>query len=223
MFAKPLLTTSLALAAACSLWTGSAQAATYTLELNGIVDDFSYFPQEAPPVHLDRFYLDLQGLGSSNTIDLSVGDFIEATVTFDRLLNIPASVAYTNFSLFLTGNDFPDVNTAAQANFTFFDENGFEVKTYISPVRTTSNQIAAIAAFAPPENGAFQFKSFKSVIEITDLSQTATLDRSYILYDLASPAAIPEPGTWAMMIVGFGGVGALMRRDRRERGISAFA
>jgi hypothetical protein len=32
-------------------------------------------------------------------------------------------------------------------------------------------------------------------------------------------AAVPEPATWAMMIVGFGGVGALMRRRR----VTAFA
>ena len=29
-------------------------------------------------------------------------------------------------------------------------------------------------------------------------------------------AAVPEPGTWAMMLVGFGAVGASMRRNRRR-------
>nr|WP_314447199.1 PEPxxWA-CTERM sorting domain-containing protein [uncultured Sphingomonas sp.] len=28
-------------------------------------------------------------------------------------------------------------------------------------------------------------------------------------------AAVPEPGTWAMMLLGFGGIGAAMRRQRR--------
>jgi len=28
------------------------------------------------------------------------------------------------------------------------------------------------------------------------------------------PGVIPEPGTWAMMIIGFGGIGALLRRRR---------
>lgn len=32
---------------------------------------------------------------------------------------------------------------------------------------------------------------------------------------LTSMAAIPEPGTWAMMLVGFGAIGVSMRRARR--------
>ncbi len=31
------------------------------------------------------------------------------------------------------------------------------------------------------------------------------------------PGAIPEPGTWAMLIVGFGAIGATMRRRRTDR------
>jgi hypothetical protein len=32
---------------------------------------------------------------------------------------------------------------------------------------------------------------------------------------------VPEPGAWAMMIMGFGGVGALMRRRREALPLSA--
>lgn len=31
--------------------------------------------------------------------------------------------------------------------------------------------------------------------------------------------AVPEPGTWAMMLCGFGGIGLAMRRQRRSRGL----
>jgi hypothetical protein len=33
---------------------------------------------------------------------------------------------------------------------------------------------------------------------------------------LGAVAAVPEPSTWAMMLVGFGGIGATMRRRRRQ-------
>ena len=34
-------------------------------------------------------------------------------------------------------------------------------------------------------------------------------------FNFAAAAAVPEPGTWAMMLVGFGGIGGAMRRQRR--------
>lgn len=37
-------------------------------------------------------------------------------------------------------------------------------------------------------------------------------------FNFAAAAAVPEPGTWAMMLVGFGGIGAAMRRQRRATG-----
>lgn len=36
-----------------------------------------------------------------------------------------------------------------------------------------------------------------------------------ITASVAIPAAVPEPGTWVMMLLGFGAIGATMRRGRR--------
>jgi hypothetical protein len=44
-----------------------------------------------------------------------------------------------------------------------------------------------------------------------------------VLYRSTSVAAVPEPGTWALMLVGFGAVGGAMRRRRREALIPQFA
>jgi hypothetical protein len=37
------------------------------------------------------------------------------------------------------------------------------------------------------------------------------------LYFTQGTPSVPEPATWAMMLMGFGAVGAAMRRDRSKR------
>ena len=36
-----------------------------------------------------------------------------------------------------------------------------------------------------------------------------------------APAAVPEPSTWAMMVLGFAGVGFMIYRRRREAAVPA--
>lgn len=46
-------------------------------------------------------------------------------------------------------------------------------------------------------------------------------DQGYTLATFALSSAVPEPATWAMMIVGFGAVGAMVRVSRRRNVLSA--
>lgn len=48
------------------------------------------------------------------------------------------------------------------------------------------------------------------------LTGTTTPDVGWLAYDDISYKAVPEPATWAMMLVGFGGLGAVLRRNRRR-------
>jgi hypothetical protein len=75
---------------------------------------------------------------------------------------------------------------------------------------------------------AFHFGGSSSVGNATafyrfDAGQGAGLDSlginvkalsNAIVYSTGLPGAVPEPATWTMMILGFGGVGALVRRRR---------
>jgi hypothetical protein len=45
-----------------------------------------------------------------------------------------------------------------------------------------------------------------------------TLPASSNVYLFTSTPGVPEPGTWAMMLLGFGGIGMAMRRSRRPSG-----
>ena len=45
---------------------------------------------------------------------------------------------------------------------------------------------------------------------------------SFTIFNLHSPPNVPEPATWAMMLLGFGGIGLAMRR-RRAKGLLQIA
>ena len=222
MFVKPLLKTSLALAAACTLWAGSAQAATiHNLVFSGTIANGNFSSQDFGPNHFDQWLLGLDDTLQNLPITVEVGDTINATITLDQLFTVPGSVDVTVFGFTLGGAGFPGGNTETNASFDFF--NGAALVKSGSSLTGTSGQIAAGVAFFSPNNGAFSFDSLTTSFTITELSGPAIVDYASIDYALLSPIAVPEPTTWAMMIIGFGGVGALLRRSRRDRGLTAFA
>ncbi len=62
-------------------------------------------------------------------------------------------------------------------------------------------------------NGRLTFSFDSAITSVTMASGGNSLEISDIAAIIAG-TAVPEPATWAMMIVGFGGVGTLMRRRR---------
>ena len=49
-----------------------------------------------------------------------------------------------------------------------------------------------------------------------NLSLTTSTGTRSVNFAASSVAAVPEPGTWAMMLLGFGAIGGAMRRNRRR-------
>ena len=80
----------------------------------------------------------------------------------------------------------------------------------------------------------FTYSSF-GVLDVADYSHTAKIYLTSVTpgpdviglsgHDYAPPSGVPEPSTWAMMLVGFGGLGVVAYRraktDRIRRSISA--
>lgn len=54
------------------------------------------------------------------------------------------------------------------------------------------------------------------------LTDTQGYSNAVLYRASAVTAAVPEPGTWALMLLGFGGIGTAMRRRRRETFIPQF-
>jgi len=74
--------------------------------------------------------------------------------------------------------------------------------------------------FTATDSSVFGFTTFSTTAvatgATTDLSFTFRQDPSFFRLDnISVNAAVPEPGTWAMMLVGFGAIGYSMRRRRK--------
>jgi hypothetical protein len=52
-----------------------------------------------------------------------------------------------------------------------------------------------------------------------DYQSGGATNLSFTLF--GGPAGVPEPATWAMMLMGFGGLGAAMRASRRAKALTA--
>ena len=61
---------------------------------------------------------------------------------------------------------------------------------------------------ALPNFGAFKYYDFAST--------SASGGKNYLLGSVTLTPAVPEPATWAMMLVGFGGLGVAIRYRRRR-------
>ena len=206
--------TSMAACAVCSLWAGSARAATFSLDLSGVVGNGAYSMQDNGVTHYDQWVLSLTGLDALNAITVAQGDTINATITLDQLFTIPASQQLTFVGLVLGGASFPKIDTGVSGSFAL--NNGLVEAAAGTGSTTTSGQLVNAVVFYPPSNGSITFDSIFTSFTIDTLAQSATLDYALLTYTLFSPSnGVPEPATWAMMVLGFGGMGAMLRRRRQ--------
>ena len=106
-------------------------------------------------------------------------------------------------------------------SFSFFDDQraGYGVNPY-----TVSFDGSTIASFSPAASGW----TARTTSTFTALGSTGTLTFAApllccdndagidnITLNGGGPTGVPEPATWAMMLIGFGGMGAVMRSRRR--------
>ena len=151
-------------------------------------------------------------LGSINSVTISLNEFSHTfagdliarlsngTTTvdlFDRL-----GVPQTTFG---NGNNFVGTYSFADANASLLPESGA-----IAPGAYKSAQ--ALSAF----NGQDTAGNWTLSIIDNSPQDTGNLRSWSLTLDYGTNGAVPEPATWAMMILGFGLIGAAMRRRQAK-------
>ncbi len=124
-----------------------------------------------------------------------------------QTVNLDAGTYLAGFDLYKPANGDANVNDAALIatlnGTSFYGQNASAL-----PVQTWIN-VAGQQVFSVATAGTYQFSFSSGAFPAKDL----IVDRAYLI------AAVPEPTTWAMMLVGFGMVGAASRYRRRSANV----
>ena len=154
---------------------------------------------------------------------IAEGDMIDATLTLVGAFTVPASgeqLFGLNFFNQLVGSPPGYINNQGPMNqgTTVFSNSGGPTGLPSDTQNSgCGNCLASIGQQIP--GAAFQFDSLHLQETITSLNAPFTIDGasfSYQLRDLTS--GVPEPSTWAMMIIGLAAAGAALRARRQVSG-----
>ena len=203
--------------AAGALMTASAPAAAASL----------FFGLTADPANAvyngNTFTLDIPYLNGPFLIEQ--GDDITVSLSLDDLLNTPALASGTGvlFLDILTNQNIEDPDgpgsdalVTTDASLQLLDG------TYAGEIQYSGCVNCIFSAFGKPANGTpFGFSQLNSFFFIQNLVPSdpnqpvegTGFRLTFQVFDDAPPA-VPEPATWAMMILGFGMIGGAARQRR---------
>ena len=199
-----------AVAAALALASWGAQAADHLLGLTGTLANATTSSYEVGSTHYDNWQLSLSGLDAGNAISVSAGDNIRALITFDAPLTVSASVDLTFYTVMLGGSGFVGDPVITSGQYTL-NLAGIPILSSASNCSTSYQMTNCWVRSSPDDNGPITFNEVLVDFRVDTLSAPVSLDQASFSYTLFSPAAVPEPLTSSLMLVGLAAL-ALKRR-----------
>ena len=190
----------------------SAHASTDVFNLNGSVAGFSY----SPSTDGEQGSISLSGL--SPTV-VSQGDALSISLALDGPLTVPAGTNFSYIGIDFSGTGFDGSPVVLSDNFTITN-GGVTTATYTGGTTGTSDQLATEAVFF---NQAVTFDGLTDGAQVLTLSSPVTVTGATLVVGSFNNAvaAAPEPSTWALMLIGVGGLGAVLRASRRHLATSS--
>jgi hypothetical protein len=190
------------LAVLALLGTG-AQASTQIVNLSGSLAGFHY----DPTVDGETGALSLSGLSPTA---VAAGDTLSISLSLDGPLTVPAGSNFSYVQIVFFGTGFDGDPVAVNEDFTF-SNGGFQTATF-SGSTGTSGQLATDAVFF---GQSITFDSLTDTVLVQTLDSPVTLTSAEL--DVGA-FNVPEPSAWLLMIAGVGGLGLMLRRERRTVG-----
>lgn len=156
------------------------------------------------------FTINASGFDAGAPVDPVKGTF---TVTYDTAVsvsNVTSGISATGFNLPFDG----------PLSFTYDGGNALYIGAGAMGV-TSATRDFGINLFDP--NTASVLSTSNFIYSVPSLGFFQTFNTRATAVTLPAAAPVPEPATWAMLLVGFGAIGFAMRRKRAPVASAAFA
>ncbi|MBX3486001.1 PEPxxWA-CTERM sorting domain-containing protein [Phenylobacterium sp.] len=194
---------------ALALAAAPAQAANYVLNLSGSAFDTTTNSFTFNGRDYDTGALELTGF---DPFILEDGDTVEVTVNITSGPLFPFIVPLRQEMFF--GLNFADISGGAEPTSAMSD--GFFSFDGAPEVQAGCSNCTSFIYGQSGQPLYFTTLTARGTINLAEPYQVNSITVSYQVSDRT--AGVPEPGAWALMILGFGGAGAMLRRRRGQDG-----
>jgi len=218
MLMKHVRTIAVAFSAMMLTSLSAAQAATVTVDQTLDLTAPKFIPGPG-----FQGWQDTPAFNGGLSFDLSEGDTLDYTIDFLGAQTLTLMNATSLWAFIYSGS--PSSDVTGTGTLSLLDSNGDAFLTSNIKVSTEGSvhfgQDFGNADFAGGLAGSLMFSGLRYVGTLDDYVLDGTTTRSYNTPafflnadDAIVGGVVPEPATWAMMIIGFGAAGSMIRRRK---------
>ena len=142
------------------------------------------------------------------------------TAIGSNIVDVNFFIPGTNTSAFVTGFGavFTDIDLAGSTSLTFFGANNLLLGTWDAPSITGNETLSFLGVlFGDPIVSRVRITSGNAALGVNESGNIDLVVMDDFMFgEPTLAAAVPEPASWAMMLIGFGAIGFSMRRKGRS-------